>query len=151
MLELSMTGRIVLWAALMIAFIIVEAVTVQLVSIWFALGSLGGLIANVCGLSFAAQIGIFIAVSAVSLIATRPLVKKFTKSKIQSTNVDRCIGTDAFVTEEINNLQAKGQVKADGKIWTARSADDSLIPENSVVTVEKIEGVKLIVKLKINK
>lgn len=148
MFELSMTGRTVLWAATLVAFLIAEASTFQLVSIWFALGALGALIANVCGLGFAAQVGIFIVVSAVSLIATRPLVKKFTKAKIQSTNVDRCINTDAVVIEEIDNLNSKGQVKSDGKIWTARSADNSIIPENSVVTVKKIEGVKLIVEIK---
>lgn len=148
MFELSLTGRTVLWAALLAAFLIAEAVTFQLVSIWFSLGALAGLIANVCGLGFAAQIGIFIAVSVVSLIATRPIVKKFTKAKIQSTNVDRCIGTDAVVIEEIDNLRSVGQVKNDGKIWTARSLDDSVIPENSVVTVKKIEGVKLIVEIK---
>lgn len=148
MFELSMTGGTVLWVALIIAFLIAEAVTFQLVSIWFSLGSLGGLIANVSGLGFPAQICIFIAISAVSLIATRPLVKKFSKSKIQNTNVDRCIGTDAVVIEEINNLQSTGQVKTDGKIWTARSSDNSVIPEDAVVTVLKIEGVKLIVEIK---
>jgi membrane protein implicated in regulation of membrane protease activity len=64
---------------------------------------------------------------------------------VHKTNADRCIGKDAIVTQDINNIEACGQVKADGKIWTARSSDDSVIPEGALVTVEKIEGVKLIV------
>ncbi|MBR3738003.1 MAG: NfeD family protein, partial [Eubacterium sp.] len=66
--------------------------------------------------------------------------------KAQKTNADRCIGEDAVVCEEINNLEAKGQVKVDGKIWSARSSDGSIIPTDTIVTVEKIDGVKLIVK-----
>lgn len=146
--ELSSTGNIVLWLVLLVVFLVAEAVSVQLVSAWFALGAFGALIASLCNVGFVWQVCIFVAVSVVCLVVTRPLVKKFTKSKIQRTNVDRCIGTQAVVTEEINNLLEKGQVKVDGKVWTARSADNTQISVDSVVMVEKIEGVKLIVKSK---
>lgn len=136
------------WVALLIAFLIVEACTVQLVSIWFAVGALVALIANLCSLSPALQLCLFLVASAVCLIVTRPLVKRFTKTKFERTNADRCIGKEAVVTEEINNLLAKGQVKVDGNVWTARSEDDTVIPVGQSVFVKRMEGVKLIVQNK---
>lgn len=139
-----------IWTGLLILFAVIEAVTVQLVSIWFAVGSLAAVIASFFGVSTNIQLVIFVAVSAVCFVITRPLVKKFSTSKIQSTNADRCIGQTAIVVEEIDNLNAKGQVKADGKIWSARSSNDEIIERDTMVTVEKIEGVKLIVTPKEN-
>lgn len=144
-MTLSATAVTVLWVVLLVLFTVIEAVTIQLVSIWFALGALGALIASFCSADIRLQLIIFLGVSIISLIATRPLVKKFTSSRIQSTNADRCIGENAIVVEEINNLLAKGQAKINGNTWTARSSDGSIIAEGSTVVVEKIEGVKLIV------
>lgn len=81
--------------------------------------------------------GTFVGVSFAALLLTRPLVKKFSTPKIQRTNIDRIIGERAIVTEEIDNLRATGIVKADGKSWSARSADGSIIPAGSVVEVQK--------------
>lgn len=145
MFTVSAATMTVIWVVLLIVFLVMEAVTVQLVSAWFAVGALCALIANFCGLHVAWQIALFIVVSAICLVATRPLVKKLTAAKIQKTNADRCIGADAVVLEEINNLESTGQVKACGNIWTARSADNTVIPVGAVVTVERMEGVKLIV------
>lgn len=148
---LTVTGFTVLWSVLLILFIIAEAITVQLVSIWFAIGSLVALIANFCGANTLVQAALFVGVSFAALLLTRPLVKKFSAPKIQRTNIDRIIGERAIVTEEIDNLHATGVVKADGKSWSARSADGSIIPAGSVVEVQKIDGVKLIVGLIQNK
>ena len=148
---LTVTGFTVLWSVLLILFIIAEAITVQLVSIWFAIGSLVALIANFCGANTLVQAALFVGVSFAALLLTRPLVKKFSTPKIQRTNIDRIIGERAIVTEEIDNLRAIGSVKADGKSWSARSADGSIIPAGSVVEVQKIDGVKLIVGLIQNK
>ena len=145
-MELTVTGFTVLWSVLLILFIIAEAITVQLVSIWFAIGSLVALIANFCGANTLVQAALFVGVSFAALLLTRPLVKKFSTPKIQ-----RIIGERAIVTEEIDNLRATGIVKADGKSWSARSADGSIIPAGSVVEVQKIDGVKLIVGLIQNK
>ncbi|MBR1762320.1 MAG: NfeD family protein [Eubacterium sp.] len=134
------------WAVAIVVFGILEGMTAQLVSIWFVLGSIAALIASLCSASLPVQVIIFVAVTIVTLVATRPIVKKKVNVKAEKTNADRCIGESAVVCEEINNLEAKGQVKTDGKIWTARSSDGSIIPENTIVTVEKIDGVKLIVK-----
>ncbi len=143
-----MMAMYIVWAAAIILFSVFEAVTAQLLSIWFVLGSIAGLIAALCGAPVIVQVIVFIAVTVVSLIATRPIVKKYLNTRIEKTNFDRCLGTDAVVVEDIDNLAPSGQVKADGKIWTARSADASVIPKDSVVVVEKIDGVKLIVAKK---
>ena len=89
---------------------------------------------------------VFIAVSVIALIATRPLVRKATKANRQPTNADRCIGQTAVVIEEINNIEGKGQVHVNGITWTARSADGTVFKKDDLVTVEKIDGVKLIVR-----
>lgn len=138
---------LIFWIVLLVAFVIIEAVTPQLVTIWFALGSAAALIANLFNAPEWTQWLIFIAVSVVALIATRPLVKKFSKQKTQPTNADRSIGKTAVVTEEIDNIISKGMVSLDGVAWTARSEDGSVIPKDTKVTVTKIEGVKLIVKI----
>ena len=150
MFSVSAATLTVIWVVLLIVFLVLEAVSVQLVCAWFAVGALAALIANLCGLHVVWQIVLFLAVSAICLVATRPLVKKLTAAKIQKTNADRCIGAEAVVLEEINNLEPTGQVKAVGNVWTARSADNSVIPKGAVVIVERMEGVKLIVRNKSN-
>ena len=136
----------VIWAVLIVAFAVLEGITTQLVSIWFVLGAIAALIAQLCGASITVQVIVFIGVSVVALLITRPIVKKKLNVQIEKTNADRCIGKEGVVTETIDNLTPSGQVKTDGKVWTARSADGSVIPEGTIVTVEKIDGVKLIVK-----
>ncbi len=143
-----MTKMYIFWAVAIVAFGFLEGITAQLVSIWFVLGSIGALITAFCGGDIKLQLIVFVAVTLVTLIATRPIVKKRLNSKVEKTNADRCIGQDAVVTEEINNLLSTGLVKADGKTWSARSSDKSIIPKDSIVVVEKIEGVKLIVHTK---
>lgn len=143
-----MTTMCIIWACAIVIFAIAEGLTVQLVSIWFVIGSIAGLIASICGAPISVQIILFIAISIIALLLTRPLVKKKLTPKIESTNADRCIGQDAVVIEEINNINSTGQVKVDGKIWTARSSNDINIPQNEIVTVQRIDGVKLIVTIK---
>ncbi|MBQ3538059.1 MAG: NfeD family protein [Clostridia bacterium] len=135
-----------IWLALLIVLIITEIATVQLTTVWFALGAFVSLILAAFGVdSIIIQVIVFVAVSLISLIATRPLVKKYVNAKTQPTNADRCIGQTAVVTEEINNLLSTGAVKVNGTQWTARSEKGNIIPENETVTVIKIDGVKLIV------
>lgn len=146
MYEIIIENTTAFWLILLAAFTIIEAATVQLVSVWFAVGALGTLVSSFAHTYFKVQVIVFIALSILSLIATRPLVKRFTKTKLQSTNADRCLNKTAVVIEEIDNLNAKGQVKVNGNIWSARSIDDKIIPENTLVKVLKIEGVKVIVE-----
>ena len=85
-------------------------------------------------------------VSAVALAVTRPFVKKFTKGRKQPTNADRYIGQEATVTEKISNELSTGAVRIGGLVWTARTVDNSEAEEGERVTVEAIEGAKLLVK-----
>ena len=120
--------------------------TIQLVSVWFVIGAVAALVSSLAGAEFYVQIIVFIAVSVLMLLITRPLVKKKLIVKSEPTIDDRCIGKTATVTEDIDNINATGQVKVDGQIWTARSINSSIIKKGTNVTVEKIDGVKLIVK-----
>lgn len=134
------------WIAALIAFIIIEAFTFQMVTIWFAVGALAATISALCQAALPVQIGIFVAVSLVTLIATRPFVKRFTGLKYSPTNADRFIGEKGIVTQEIDNLHESGAVRIKGMEWTARSFEGSIIPKGATVKVQKIEGVKLIVE-----
>ncbi len=134
------------WIAATIAFIVVEAATTQLVTIWFAAGSAAAMIAALFKADTLVQCIVFVAVSLIALIVTRPLVKKLTKQKFSPTNADRFIGENAVVTQSIDNIAQTGLVKLQGTVWTARSADNSVICEGETVTVKSIEGVKLIVE-----
>lgn len=135
------------WLGLLALFLIAEFATVQLTTVWFALGALVSLLLAAFGVdNLAVQIIVFALVSLVSLILTRPLVKKWMNRRTQPTNADMVIGEEAVVTEAIDNAQAKGLVKVKGAVWSARSADDRQIPIGATVTVKAIEGVKLIVE-----
>ena len=133
------------WLGLLILFGAVEAVSVGLTSIWFAAGALAALIAALAGGSLCLQIILFLAVSVLCLLAVRPLARKHLNNKVEPTNADRVIGAQAFVVEEINNLSGTGSVNVGGTVWTARSADDTVIPADAQVRVLRIEGVKVYV------
>ncbi|MDR1629258.1 MAG: NfeD family protein [Oscillospiraceae bacterium] len=140
---------LVFWVVLIIVFIVAEALTVQLTAIWFAAGALAAfVVALINPDAYLIQILVFVAVSAITLAITRPLAKKLTSKTIQPTNADRYIGKEVLVTEEINNRRSTGAVQASGVIWTARSIDDIIIPPEAVVVVERIDGVKLMVRTK---
>ena len=141
------SGTIAFWVAALVVFLIVEAVTAGLVSIWFVFGSLVALICAALGAAVWLQIFWFVIVSVATLVLTRPLVKRYVDSRSVATNADRSIGRAAVVTERIDNLAGAGAVKLDGVVWTARSTDDAVAIETGEhVTVRAIEGVKLIVE-----
>lgn len=136
-----------IWLGLLILFILTEVATVQLTTVWFAGGALVAMILAAVGVdNIAIQIAVFIVVSIVLLVSTRPIVKKHINQKAQPTNADRCIGKPAVVTEAINNLMGKGAAKINGTEWSARSESGENIAEGTTVTVVRIDGVKLIVK-----
>ena len=141
-----MTGMIWFWLAAVVFFGVVEAMNAGLVSIWFAAGALAALLPAMFGAGTTVQIVVFLLVSALALALTRPLVKKYQNGRVIPTNADRIVGTEARVTEAIDNTAMTGAVYTDGKGWTARSSDGSVIPAGSIVTVERIDGVKLFVR-----
>lgn len=135
----------VAWLALLILFSVGEAVTVGLTSVWFAVGALGALLCAWLGGNLWLQIGVFLALSGLSLAMVRPLAKKFLMPSYSATNADRVIGQEAVVTQTVDNLHGQGQVTISGQAWTARSQDDTVIPEGELVRVLRIEGVKVFV------
>ena len=137
----------IIWLSAVVFFATMEAATVNLVSIWFVGGSLAAFITALCHGEIWLQILLFFVVSIGLLACLRPFVRKFFNTRIVPTNVDRNLGKNGVVVEEIDNLNAKGQVKVGGIYWTARSEDGAVIPEGTVITVKKIEGVKAIVAL----
>jgi membrane protein implicated in regulation of membrane protease activity len=142
-------GMTAVWVVLMIGFLIVEGIAPGLVSIWFALGALAALISSLLGAQLWLQFVWFVVVSVLALIATRPLAKKYVNSRTQATNADMLIGQECIVTETIDKLHGTGAVSVAGKVWTARADDpDRIIAKGSVAVIERIEGVKLIVKTK---
>ncbi|MBQ6020522.1 MAG: NfeD family protein [Clostridia bacterium] len=139
----------IIWGGVLVLMLLIEAASVQLTSIWFAAGALVSLItALVKPEWYVLQVVLFIVVSAASLIAIRPIVKKHMKARFQPTNADQCIGREGVVTETIDGLAGTGLVKLDGNVWTARSSDESVIEEGATVVADKISGVRLIVHRK---
>lgn len=134
------------WLGAIVFFGVVEGVTAGLVSIWFVLGAAAALIAALLNAALAVQFAVFLIVSALALVATRPLVKKLRAGKPVPTNLDRVIGSAGRVTETVDNSIASGAVYVDGKTWTARSADGSILPKGQMVRIVKMEGVKLFVE-----
>ena len=135
----------IIWLALMVAFLIVEATTVVMVSLWFAAGSLVALIASLLGASVPIQVALFLVVSALLLACLRGVVRKHFTPKLERTNVDAIVGSRGYVTADIDNLSATGTVKLGAMEWTARSTSGSAIPKGTLVKVDKIEGVKAFV------
>lgn len=140
--EMSMTT---FWIIAMVVFLVIEAVTVGIVSVWFAIGALFAMVTAMLGANLWVQITVFLVVSAIALYFTRPLVKKFVNNKVEPTNADMLIGKECRVVETIDNLSGTGAVYVDGKTWTARTVDEEIIPKGQLVKAERIEGVKLIV------
>ena len=135
------------WVVAIVLFGIVEGASVALVSIWFAVGALASLVVSFFVESIWVQIWIFLIVSLASLIALKPIAKRFLTPYAgrKSTNFDRIVGMDAVVREEICNLESRGLVKVMGQDWTARSQSGENIPVGTTVTIDRIEGVKVFV------
>jgi membrane protein implicated in regulation of membrane protease activity len=138
----------IVWGILALVFGIIEASTINLISIWFMVSALVTMLCSLADISVTAQIVLFAIVTIILLVATRPLIKKFNSSKSEPLNADRCIGKTAVVIEAIDNIQSTGQVKVDGQIWSAVSASGEPIEQGKYVTIERIEGVKLYVSNK---
>lgn len=138
-----------LWLAIAVTFFALEAVTVQFVSIWMGLGAIVAIIPSVMQAPFHIQFLVFVVASVMFMMLTRPFVKNIINSKkVYRTNADSVIGMEAIVIEKINNLNGCGRVRVGGLDWAARSANGQIIAEGQCVTIEAIEGVKVIVTCK---
>ena len=144
----KMNGLVVFWLVVLAICAVVELITMGLTSVWFAGGALvAALVALICPYIWV-QVAVFVIVSVVLLIFTKPIaVRYFNKDRIK-TNADSLIGQRAIVVSEIDNLKGIGEVTVSGLDWSARTEEDGLvIPEKAVVVIKRIEGVKLIVEL----
>ena len=134
----------VIWLALAVIFLIIEAITVGLATIWFAAGAFAAFVLSLLNVPVLAQVVIFLAVSCCLLVFTRKIFVEKLRTGSESTNVDALIGEIGIVTEEIRPLTV-GQVKINGQVWSALGKDDETIEKDRLVKVIAIEGVKLIV------
>ncbi len=135
----------ILWFILMCVFLVMEANTVSLVSIWFAAGALASLVVSLLNGQLWLQILVFFVVSTVLLASLRPILRKYFTPKLHKTNVDAVVGATGKVVEAIDNIQSAGRVKVNGMEWAARSSDGEIIPEGTIVVVDRVEGVKVYV------
>lgn len=140
-------GYLIFWGVTFVLAVIAELATMQLVSIWFAVGAVGAFIGALSGLNFVGQMAVFVAVSLVLLLATRPFLKKLRVKQTPPMNADKGIGQTAVVIEEINPDLGTGRARHNGVDWIAVSHTGAVIPEKSVVRIESIDGAKLIVRL----
>lgn len=140
-----MNWAAMVWLALLVVFLWMEASTVTVISMWFAAGALVAMVASLLGAQLWLQLVLFMSVSGLFLLLLRPLVRKHFTPKLVRTNVDAVVGKEGIVTERIDNLREHGTVKLGGMTWTARSTADTPIPEGTQIRVDRIEGVKVYV------
>ncbi len=133
------------WLGLLVALLILEAVTVQLVAVWFMGGALAAMLGSLCGLNLFWQLILFVVFSGLSLVLLRPLLAARLKTHKVPTNADMVIGKAAVVIQTIDNDRSTGRVQVSGLGWAARSYDNSVIQPGAKVGVCAIDGVKLIV------
>jgi membrane protein implicated in regulation of membrane protease activity len=145
---MKMNTAAFIWFALMVVFLIVEgACPFHLVSVWFALGALAAVVVSLLGGAVWLQITVFLVVSTALLLSLWPITRKFLQPKNIKTNVDALVNSQGYVTMDIDNLAATGQVKLGSMEWTARSTDGNPIKAGTLVKVDRIEGVKAFVTI----
>ena len=132
------------WLALLVVFILVEGSTVAMVSIWFAVGSLIAILVSLLGGPIWLQILLFLVVSGLCLALLRPFARRYFHVHTR-TNVESVVGMEGMVTETIDNIKACGRVKLGAMSWAARSASGETIEKDTLVKVNRIEGVKVLV------
>jgi membrane protein implicated in regulation of membrane protease activity len=140
-----MNTNIFIWIIILVVSVLAEVFSMQLVSIWFAIASLVALITSMF-LPPLGQFAVFVVVSLLLLIITRPVLKKFKVKKSQPTNYDLDIGKIAIVIETIDESLQSGRVSLNGVDWNAKSIDGSVIEVDSKVVVEYVQGSKLLVR-----
>ena len=142
----STVSPVYFWLVVLIACLVIETVTTQLVTLWFAAGSIGALLAANAGLGWAGQLGIFLVLSFVLLLLLRPLLRSVLRPRQDKTNADRILGQKAVVIQAIDNRNGTGQIRLMGQVWTARSIQNEEIAEGETVVVREISGVKAMVE-----
>ena len=138
--------EMIFWLVLFVVLLVVEIATMGLTTVWFAGGALIAFFAAYIHLGIGLQIVLFLAVSILLLVLTRPIAVKYFNQEREKTNVDSLIGQNAVVKEEINTIKATGRVEVNGMEWSAKTEHTEIIEVNTVVSIKGIQGVKLIVE-----
>ena len=136
---MSMT---MIWTIILVLSIIIEAITIDLVSIWFGVGALVALVSQIFHASTTVQIVLFIVVSLICIVGSRPLAKRYLRGNTVKTNLDRMIGEHCLVTDTIQ-ADKKGEVKVNDRVWFATSLNNEVITAGQYAQVVAIEGSHL--------
>lgn len=129
-----------IWLIIVVLLALLEIMTINLTTIWFVISGIFALLISVVNDNYVIQFGSFVVLGVILLITTKPILTKFVKSHKEKTNLDRIIGMTGVVTEKIGK-NSDGEVKVDGKKWTAFS--DKAIKKDAKVRVLEIKGVKI--------
>lgn len=141
MLQYIMIG---VWIVFIIVTIIIEIETLDLISIWFTLGAVGALIAAALDADLLIQVGIFISISILLLLATRPLAKGMSKKQRIATNADRVVGMIGIITKEVTPYQL-GEIKVDYSLWRATNLNNQTFEVGEKALIKAISGTKLVI------
>ena len=138
--------EMIFWLFVFVILLVVEIATMALTTVWFAGGALAAFLAAYIGFGVVVQVLVFLIVSILLLVLTRPLAVKFFNQERQKTNAESLIGQKAIVKEEINTLQTTGRVEVNGMEWSAKTEESEIIEADTIVMIKGIQGVKLIVE-----
>ncbi len=137
----------IVWLGIFLILLVLEIISLGLTTIWFAGGALAAFAATLLGADIILQAVLFLVVSLVLLFVTRPGAVKYLNRNLTKTNVENVIGKTAKVSRQIDNVNSMGEAVLEGETWTARSENNDIIAEGTLVTVVAVEGVKLIVRV----
>lgn len=142
------TMATIVWLVIFIVMLGIEIATLGLTTIWFAGGALISMLVAAIGLPVYVQIPVFLVVSVILLLFTRPIAQKYFNKERIRTNAEGLIGKTAVVTESISNLKGMGKAVINGQEWTAKSAEDAVeLTKETEATIVAIEGVKLVLRV----
>lgn len=141
-----MIGYLFFWGILCAVMVIAELLTLQLVSIWFAVGAIGAFFMAFSGFDFTAQLAVFVIVSIALLLVTRPLLRSIRVNRIAPMNADKGIGETAVVIEQVDPAHGTGRARTNGVDWIAISETGEVLPVDTIVRITSIDGAKLIVR-----
>lgn len=144
---MNQTTELLLWGVFALIFLLAEALTPQLLSIWFSFGALVALAAAALSLPFWLQILVFLLASIAAVFAMRPLSRKFRIKSEERLNANRIIGRHGIVVQAIDPAKNEGLIRIDGAVWSAKSEGEEVVSEGVRVKVLRIEGVRAVVRV----
>ena len=137
----------IVWLGIFLVLLVLEIISLGLTTIWFAGGALAAFAAALLGANIIIQAVLFLVISLVLLFVTRPIAVKYFNNNLAKTNVENVIGKTEKVSRQIDNVNSLGEAVLEGETWMARSENNEIIAEGTLVTVVAVEGVKLIVRV----